>query len=1039
MKKIAWTLMVFILLFLNTRAAATQCTSAFPAAIQSTLPATGKVTFTCGSRVTSNSTPTDSLPTPTLTNPVGCVTNTCPNANCTATGATVGTISPGAFQASSGAGGNVTVSTNNTQTIGGSDNTTTDYNAISVSPHATLNFSTKPSGSTIYRINSLDLNNNSTVNFQGGDYWIGTLTISGGQAKNITTTGTTRLFIGSDVGFSTGLTWNTMNTADKFFIYAYGNFNITAPSTIRAIIYSQKNVTLGSTTLTGAVTAQNITLNNNSTVAYDAAAVNNLDFGFVCSPTSQLAVSAPATGTHCQGMAITVAAQNANAQTITNYTDSITLNTQTGAGMWVSTSGGGAFSDNANNGLATYTFVAGDNGSASFQLNYPASGSAPVTIKASQTNNAGIFGLSNSINFVPASLLVTDTPVSNFSDPPPAFATPQTAGTNFTLHLTAYNPGNCGVVTSYSGTKNIRFYTTYVNPTTGTINAKINGATIANSVDAVATTQPITFTNGMATITNCSYDDVGKLQLNVIDTATNPAGPSGASGDFVVKPASFTLNVPNNAASQTQTATACLANNIFKKAGNNFTVNVQARNSSQGVTPNYGNETPKQGIMLTSGAIYGPTNARNGSTGVGAIRNGDVIEAFTKIISGGAPANSGWPLPYFQGTTFSFDEVGCINLTASVLGGSYLDVPSSATGNLVIGRFTPDHFDASGLDSSNSPPQFKTACSNESSGFTYLDQPFLYARQPVLTVTARALGGTITQNYTGSFWKLSSNGFASVYNKAYFPVNLEDTIPSLILSPLTPPPPTFIDVGGGVAIATGAGTGTFTFSDGGGLKIQRLSGTLVPPFTVEIQLRVETIKDADNVLCTGTGCSAGGLSFGETTLGNGIVFSGGGGGKQFYHGRLVLIDASGPETFPLLVPMQTQFYITAGGFILNTIDTGSSGNCTAYPYTENAKNLNLTTSSGLSTTATLAGSPPYYFSGGTLNVSLSPPTGTTTGYADIEATLQANTGANLPWLQYNWPYAGSAGIDFRANPRGRGTFGIFKGNDRVIYQKEITQ
>lgn len=1026
MKKIAWLLLSLILLFFNTCALATQCTSAFPAAVQSTLATTGNVTFTCGSRVTANSTPTNSLPTPTLTNPGGCGTNTCPTANCTATGVPVGTLSVGAFQTSSGAGGSITVPTNATQTIDGNNNTTTDYNAITIMPNATLNFSVNPSGGTMYRITSLEIKNNGTVNFNGGDYWIGTLTTSGGQTKIVTTTGTTRLFILNNVTVTKGLVWNTASTADKFFIYGYGSFSITSATTqINAIMYAQGNITLGQTALTGAVTAQNVTLDTNSTVAYDATAVNNLNFGTICQ-TTQFAVSAPATGTNCQNTTVTVTAQNAGGQTITDYTGTITLDTQTGSGMWGSTSGGGAFSGNVNNGLATYTFVTGDNGVASFQLSYPGSGSSPITVKAYQTNNTSIFGLSGAINFVSAGLSVTDVAVSNPpAAPPSAFSTTQTAGSDFTLYLTATDL-NCDINTSYTGAKNIRFYTTYLNPTTGTINATINGTTIASSSGAAATTQSITFANGVATVTG-RYNDAGQLRLNVIDTAVSPAGPTGASGDFVVKPASFAINIPGNTAAQTTSPagaaqTACLADSVFAKAGNNFTVNVQPLNALGSVTPNYGNETSPQGIILTSGSVLGPTGGRNGSANNGTIGNGST---FTKITSGSPP--SGWSLPYFQGTTFSFDEVGCINLTTGVSGGNYLSASNGAvSGSLVVGRFTPDHFDTAG-----NTPQFKTMCTGSGS-FTYLDQPFVYATQPVLTVLARALAGTTTQNYTGSFWKLTSSGFGSVYNKAYFPVTGGDTIPSLVLS-ATIPAPTFVDVGAGIPGSAGSGTGTFTFADGGGLKIQRLVGTLSPPLTAEIQLRVATITDSDSVLCTGTGCSAGGFSFGATTSGNGITFSGAGGGKQFYHGRLNVMNATGSELLPLTVPMRTEFYTSANGFILNSLDTGSSGNCTAY--TGGATNLVVTPSSGLSTTATVSGSPDYYFQQGALNISLSAPTGTTTGYADIEASI----GTILPWLQYNWSYTGTLGTTYSNNPRGRGTFGIFKGNDRVIYQKEVTQ
>lgn len=1028
MKKSIGIFFAFISLFINQTVIADTCTSIFPAAIQSTLATTGNVTFTCGSRVLVNSTPTNSLPTPTLTNPGGCGTITCPTANCAATGTTVNTISPGAFQVSSGAGGSINVAANGTQTIDGNNNTTTDYNTITLQPHSTLNFTPNPSGTTVYRITTLDLRNDATVNFNGGDYWIGTLTTSGGQTKIITTTGTTRLFVLNDVTVTKGLVWNTAGTADKFFIYGYGNFNITsATSQINAVMYSQKNIIIGQTALTGAITAQNVTLNTSSTVTYDPNAVNALNIGSICTQgITQFGVSAPSTATNCQNTSVTVTAQNSSGQTITGYTGGITLNTQTGSGNWVSTTGGGTLT-NLGSGQATYTFVAGDNGSATFQLNYPSSGTSPVTVKAFQTNNTAIFGLSGAISFVASGLLVTDAAVSN---PPtsPAFSTTQIAGTDFTMYLTAITPSTCGISTSYTGAKNIRFYTTYVNPTTGTINATINGTAIASSSGATATTQSITFTNGVATVTG-RYNDAGQLSLNVIDTAVSPAGPTGASGNFVVKPASFAINIPSNTAAQTTSPagaaqTACLADIAFAKAGNNFTVNVQPLNALGSVTPNYGNETSPQGITLSSSAVLGPTGGLNGSANNGVIGNGS---AFTKQTSGSPPA--GWSLPYFSGTTFTFDEVGCINLSAAVSGGNYLGATNGAvTGSQVVGRFTPDHFDVSG-----NTPQFKTGCSTGSGSFTYLDQPFLYNTQPVLTVISRALAGTTTQNYTGSFWKLTSSGFGSVYNKAYFAVNGGDTIPALNLSAIIPAP-TFVDVGAGVPGSVGSGTGTFTFSDNGGLTIQRLVGTLSPALTAEIQLSIATITDSDNVLCTGVGCSAGGFSFGATTAGNGIAFSGTGGGKQFYHGRLVVLDANGPENLPLIVPMQTQFYTSGGGFVVNTLDTGSSGNGTAF--TGGSLNLNLTPSSGLLTTATVSGSPDFYFQQGVLNISLSAPTGTTTGYVDIEANL---SDANLSWLQYNWSYSGTLGTTYSDNPMGRATFGIFTGNDRLIYEKELTQ
>ncbi len=598
------------------------------------------------------------------------------------------------------------------------------------------------------------------------------------------------------------------------------------------------------------------------------------------------------------------------------------------------------------------------------------------------------------------SLLVTATAVSNPpASPPAAFSTTETAGNNFTLYLTAYDSG-CGIVTSYTGVKTLRFYTTYVNPTSGTITMTINGTAIANSSSATHTTQSIAFTNGVATVTG-NYKDAGKLSLNVNDTSSN--GPSGASGNFIVIPAQFAINIPGNTATQTTTpvntaVSACLADAVFKKAGNGFTVNVQPQTAQGVVTPNYGNETSPEGILLQSGALLAPNPGRNGSHNNGVIGNGS---SFTKVTGSAGPFSKA---PYFTGTNFSFDEVGCINLTASIASSDYLGAGGNVSSALVVGRFTPDHFDVSG-----NTPQFGTVNTSSNGSFTYLNQNFSYVTAPIVTVTAVALAGTTTQNYTGSFWKLSSSGFGSVYNAGYYPVTAGNTIPSLTLS-ASIPAPIFVD--------NANGTGTFTFSSGSGLQLQNGSN-LSPPLTAEIQLDIAVISDSDGVACTGTGCTTGGFAFGATTSGSGIGFSGTGigNGKQFLLGRLAVIDALGSETLLLTVPMQTQYY-TSTGWILNTLDSTTTFN-------GGASSLNLSPSSGITTTPTLP-SPPT-FQQGVLNISFSAPNAK--GYVNITANL-GSSGANLPWLEFAWP---DSTVDY---PMGQATFGVAAGNPQVIYQKE---
>lgn len=589
----------------------------------------------------------------------------------------------------------------------------------------------------------------------------------------------------------------------------------------------------------------------------------------------------------------------------------------------------------------------------------------------------------------PTSLLVTATAVSNLpAAPPPDFNVTQTAGNDFTLYLTAYNASDCGVVTHYQGKETIRFYTTYVNPTSGTVAMSINGSNIGSSASATQTTQSITFTNGVATITG-NYKDAGKLILNVADTSMG--GPTGASGYFIVVPAKFAINVPNS------TVTTCDTDPAFSKAGVGFRVNVQAQTAQGVVTPNFGNETTAEGILLTSGALLAPSGGRNGSTNSGVIANGS---AFTKVSGSGSPFTG----PYFTGNQFSFDEVGCISLIANIASGDYLSGGGNVIGSTVVGRFTPDHFSVSG-----NIPEFSTVNNNTNGSFTYLGQSFNYLTFPALTVTANAASGTITQNYTGSFWKLNNNGFAPSYSANYYPVNAGDSIPTQTLTGSVGTPD-FAD--------NANGTGTYTFSAGTGLQIQKPASSTLP-FTAEISMHMTTITDSDGILCTGAGCLSGGYAFGQTTAGNGILFSGRGvgNGKQFLYGRLTVLDALGPETTSLAMPMQIEYY-TNQGFVLNTFDSTTV-------FTGGASSLILTPSPGVATTPTFSGTP--VFVNGVLNINLSAPHAA--GYVTVEANL-TGSGANLTWLEYPW-FSSTTG-----DPVGRATFGENAGNPRIIFKKE---
>ncbi|HYM35720.1 MAG TPA: DUF6701 domain-containing protein, partial [Steroidobacteraceae bacterium] len=331
--------------------------------------------------------------------------------------------------------------------------------------------------------------------------------------------------------------------------------------------------------------------------------------------------------------------------------------------------------------------------------------------------------------------------------------------------------------------------------------------------------------------------------------------------------------------------------------------------------------------------------------------------------------------------------------------GDYLgagDFNGTTTTN--VGRFIPANF----LVSANTP-SFQTACSAGS--FTYMGQPFVYATAPVLSVTARALGGTTTKNYTGAFFKLTN---ASINSRTY-------TVNSGTLDqsglPATSVDPAILDLTNGLA--------SLTFSAGTGLAIQRTTPTA--PFNAQISLSIN-VADTDGVVPATNPQSFSNIAF---TNGN----------EQRY-GRIAFRNAVGSELLNLPLPMHAEYFInTTSGFIQNTNDTCTTGMTLAF--TNYGGNLKAGETCLLDT-----GSPGV--SG--LGCSTAGPVGQrfqmppTNG--DFIAILKAPGAGNngtvtltttVPtWLQFDWNTS-NPGLE---NPSGVATFGVFQGESKRIFQIE---
>lgn len=155
----------------------------------------------------------------------------------------------------------------------------------------------------------------------------------------------------------------------------------------------------------------------------------------------------------------------------------------------------------------------------------------------------------------------------------------------------------------------------------------------------------------------------------------------------------------------------------------------------------------------------------------------------------------------------------------------------------------------------------------------------------------------------------------------------------------------------------------------------------------------------------------------RVTNAEGSSSSGTEGTTEIRSGRVRMSNAYGSERLVLPVMVRAEYY-TAAGWILNAADTGASATALVAAPT-------VTATGGITTAANCP--PPTAcgtssrFSGGLLDLRMTAPNAA--GYADVTLDVPA-------WLEYPWRSATAE------DPRSRVTFGIYKGNNRIIYRRE---
>ncbi len=765
-------------------------------------------------------------------------------------------------------------------------------------------------------------------------------------------------------------------------------------------------------------------------------------------PVDHYSISHSGHGITCAGEPVTITARDASGAVFPVAADTqITVTTTPASGSWGLTSGSGAFTNNGS-GTATYTIPAGESsvvlnyanttvGTYSFDvIDKDAKTEAPDQDPSITFSNAGLrfyadgtaaanynkIGLNNKIQIGGKS--------SN------------RAPNGETLYLRAIqtNTNTMKCEARASGAINVDMGYECVNPgtcagsnlvgiTIGTANLSCPNGTPSNTAIAGNDSGSVNLTpvalhfdaNGTAAF-SMVYCDVGQIRLHAsLTLAASPADNepevtlTGTSNTFTNVP--FGYDVSALTAAGAQAPGAANANgSIFTRAGSNFMVSVRtvlwqsaddqnhdgipdghtdnnpANNadlSDNQAAANFGQENTPETIPLTADLI----SPAAGTPGVLSVSN---ISGFTN--------GSG-------STQTNYSEVGIMEIKAGGAG-NYIDTPDNAIGKSgYVGRFIPDHFTVT-----PNSPTFANSC--PAGNFTYLGQPFAFTVNPVYTVTAVNTSGAVTKNYGGAatnedFWKLTTPTITTAY--------YSDQVGGGIIFSATNP--------GSAAFSGNAGyNGTGSLTVSGAALVYNRPAVPLNPFNAKVSLTLTDVDltDTDSVCYDPDGdgtCDP--LTIADV------------GGTELRWGRLKLSNSFGTELDDMRMSLVAQHY-TGSKFVTNISDSCSAVSVTLGSYSGNLNSgetcIQDNGSPGLSGAGcTNAGPLTEQFSKpptlGDFNLCLKAPGNNNHGSVKLSTSCAA-------WLKYDWDN-NSATSD--TAPTGTATFGIFRGNDRIINFMEINK
>ncbi|MBL0611380.1 MSHA biogenesis protein MshQ [Aeromonas jandaei] len=527
-----------------------------------------------------------------------------------------------------------------------------------------------------------------------------------------------------------------------------------------------------------------------------------------------------------------------------------------------------------------------------------------------------------------------------------------------------------------SQTKSVKFWSSYITPANNAYNSQmsVNGSTIGASQGA-ATPLSLAFdAQGQSSIT-VAYPDAGQVQLDArYDGSGNEAGLIMTGSDqFVARPVGLCITSASGSCSGNYASCP-----VFRKTGETFPIQIQAMAWESGSDNDLctGNQATPNFVLngiALGTTLVAPTPGTNATVGTATYNHAAATNSINTVNQ-------------------TVNEVGVFNMTATPPANGYFGYTIPSAQSMPLGRFVPTDFN---LVSGDIMP----ACNV----FSYMGQPF----GVTLDVRARNQSGGQTQNYTGAFAKGSA--YISVANNKDGK-SLASRLTSLASLPWA----------NGKAVLNNGTTSLARLSDtqpDGPYKSLLFGLYMNDNDGGNTLIATPDFNDAVVGNCSGAACNA--------RLIDSVPM-------QAYFGRLFAGTQAGLASADLAVPLQLQYY-EAGNWVLNKLDQCTpqslAGQGIAFlnpSHSFDAATSSLNLGVGLPIRLGLGSTPPGAMSGTA---------------KDGEILFQFAR----PGIAVRIPYK----VDLAKQPssplwlsdpltlQGEAIFGSTRGNDRIIYRREI--